>query len=76
MVTEVESRLAQRQNWPDWSEVQRGRALSRSVCKGFWADSDVIWSSMTFLVLWSRLFSCLAPWSLVLLGVSKKPQER
>lgn len=26
MVTEVESRLAQKQKWPYWSEVQRGKA--------------------------------------------------
>lgn len=59
MVSEVKSRLAQRQNWPDWSAVQRGRDELLSWGGVVGRDADVAWSQMTFLVLWSGFFFLL-----------------
>lgn len=70
----MESRLAQRQNWPDWPGVQRGRGELLGLSGVLARDADVAWSQKTFLVLWGEFFfSCLAPCSLPFLGVSGKP---
>lgn len=52
----MKSRLAQRQNWPDWSAVQRGRDELLSWGGVVGREADVAWSQMTFLVPWNGFF--------------------
>lgn len=52
----MESRLAQRQNWPDWPGVQRGRGELLDLRGVLARDADVAWSQKTFLVLRGEFF--------------------